>query len=94
MVEIKDNRNREEYTKAVYYRCHDTPIRLVYTDDLSHPIGADTIDPNTGILIKNATLISKVDRDPLVEEITEEEFYALCEQKMQKTMIKPISGLG
>ena len=61
---ITNNRNAEDYGGYQYYeirgggnRCN-VPVRVVLDKDGDN-VGADTIDPKTGNLIKNAGLINE-----------------------------------
>lgn len=102
MVEIKDNRSKEEFDFEYYERIEgegkvNTPIRAVYNKDRHVAIAVDTVDAETGNLVQGnlSVLMRDVRTSPYVEEITEEKFYELCEQKAQKkTSIKPEIGLG
>ena len=80
---VINNRNKEDYSKFEYFDLNGLPIRVVY-DGGPNPIGADTVDPKTGKLIKRASLISPTRIDPICKEITEEEFYALCEKRVRE----------
>jgi hypothetical protein len=78
-TKVIDNRNEEEYSKFEYFNLNGLPIRTVYKDGRS-PIGADTVDPASGTLVKSADLIIRTLTDPHIEEISKEEFFSLCEK--------------
>ena len=81
---IIENRDEELYSKFEYFNFNGIPIRTVYKES-RNPIGADTIDPRTSTLVKRASLISPTLKDPDCEEITKEEFYLLCEQRVRES---------
>lgn len=82
---IEDNRKNEEFGRFEYYRIGDRPIRVVFRyEDDQIPIAADILNPNTGELVGNASLICEIDTSPFAEEITKKEFNSLCEEVMQK----------
>lgn len=88
---IKDFRNKEDFGEYKYYRLEkgssriDTPIRLVI-DKEGNEIGADTIDPDTGSLVRGA-FMKEIYSSPHIEDISEAEFYVLCEKVMQKKQL-------
>ncbi|MEZ5814408.1 MAG: hypothetical protein R3E13_06780 [Alphaproteobacteria bacterium] len=87
-MEIKDSRSKEEFDFEYYKSIEgegevDTPIRAAFYKGERVAAVIETINPDTGELVQDAG-ITRYDTDPYVEEITEEEFYALCGQKMQK----------
>lgn len=95
---IKDFRNKEDFGEYKYYRLEkgssriDTPIRLVI-DKEGNEISTDTIDLDTGYLVRGA-FMREIYSSPHIEDISEKEFYDLCNQVMQKKTTKPEPGGG
>ncbi len=95
---IKDFRNKEDFGEYKYYRLEkgfsqiDTPIRLVI-DKEGNEICTDTIDPDTGSIVRGA-FMKEIYSSPHIEDSSEIEFYALCEQAIQKRTARPEPGGG
>ena len=89
---------RYEYWKRLSSADGDIglPIRVaIITGGI--PVGAETINPETGRMVLRMTLLGDIRRDERVEEIDEAEFNRLCETHIaayQKKTAKPESGPG
>jgi len=80
---IKDNLPKgEDFGKFEYYRIRNTPVRLVL-DKEGRMLGTYGLNKETGELVLGA-YIKAIMTDPFSEEITEEEFYTLCEELCKK----------
>lgn len=95
---IKDFRNPDEFDYEYFKRLEaskpSTPIRVVYHKGSRTVIGVDTIDTETGSLVRGYG-ITRYDTDPFVEDSSKEEFDRLCEEIMQKkTEPEPDVKLG
>ncbi len=85
-ITIADCRNPEEFGGFEYFNLRGEPVRVVLNDD-AFPISADGLDAATASFVRNLTYLGPVDRDPFSDEITREEFYALCEKKIREYRI-------
>ena len=79
---IKDPENENEYGRYEYYRLGDTPIRLVFSTE-DNIIGTNGLNVETGELVIGS-YIREIDNNPDIEEITEEQFYSLCEDLIRR----------
>ncbi len=75
---IVDYRSEDEGAGYEYYDLRGYPVRTVLGDD-GDTISADALDSETGELLRDVTMMSQVETDPLSEQISKEEFYTLCE---------------
>ncbi len=78
---IKDdtlNNERDRVGSFAYYRLNGMPIRMVYSKE-GNLIGSNSLDIESSALVIGS-YIKTVDTDPMVEEITESEFYEMCHQ--------------
>ncbi len=84
---IKDFRanNRDEfgeyryYKRLDFYNGFDFPIRVVF-DHEGSAMGADYLNPEKGELVRSASLISETEISAIVDQITKDEFYDLCDE--------------
>gem|GEM_PF-1139170 len=99
MTELKQGWNKARTTKPLetepleegitykYYIIEDfDPVRVTLSCR-GFEIGAETIDPQTGLLKIDNTLLSRIDTGPYVEEVDQDRFEALCKTLCQKKRI-------
>ena len=82
-MRIIDFRDESEFGGYEYYRVDGIPVRVVLSPD-GFKVGADTVDSSTGELVRSASLISRTETDPFSDEISRDEFYALCEELVKR----------
>ncbi len=90
---IVDHRNEEDSAGYEYYSLRGRPVRTVLNDD-GNFISADVLNSETGELCRDVTMMSRVETDPLCDEISKDEFYTLCEEWIKKDCNSNLDSLG
>lgn len=79
---IKDDRKTNENESYTFFKRFGKPIRNVM-DEKGCTFAADVLDIENGQLIRKVAAVEPDFHDPYADEITEKEFYALCESLIQ-----------
>lgn len=74
----------ETYSFKHYLLGNTVPVRVLISDSRGLIAGAMVPDKNQGKLVHDGTYLSRLEQSWEVEEITEEEFERLCEEKYAK----------
>ena len=74
----------ETYSFKHYLLGNTVPVRVLYADSDGLKAGAMVPDENQGKLVFTNSYLSRLEQSWEVEEITEEEFERLCEEKYAK----------
>ncbi len=80
---VLDNRSRDDTSSFLYYNLRGEPVRVAL-NKAGNPFDAESYDPQTDSLTRDVTLLSKVETDPYSDEITEQDFLALCSELQLK----------